>query len=94
MKAVLDHKAELLQKHPLLRLTIEGHTDDAGSDAYNYNLGLQRAEAAKYYLVSKGVAGSRLSITSKGRKEPIIKNKRGDREANCPNRRVEFIIKN
>jgi len=93
MKAVLDHKAELMKKYPLVYLTIEGHTDADGSDKYNYNLGLRRAESAKYYLVQKGIAGSRLQVTSKGRKEPIIKNSKGDHTANCPNRRVEFIIR-
>ncbi|MDR1561611.1 MAG: OmpA family protein [Dysgonamonadaceae bacterium] len=93
MRAVLDHKAELLKKYPSLSLTIEGHTDSAGSDKYNYGLGLRRADAVKYYLVSKGISGSRLTVTSKGRKEPIIKNTQGNEKANCPNRRVEFILK-
>jgi outer membrane protein OmpA-like peptidoglycan-associated protein len=93
MKAVLDHKAELMKKYPMLNITIEGHTDSAGSDRYNYNLGMRRADAAKHYLVSKGVAGSRMNITSKGRSEPIVRNIEGDKVANCPNRRVEFIIR-
>jgi outer membrane protein OmpA-like peptidoglycan-associated protein len=93
MKEVLDHKADLLKKYPALKLTIEGHTDYAGSDKYNYDLGLRRAKTAKYYLVSKGVAGSRLTTTSKGRKEPVIKNTKSDKKANCANRRVEFLLK-
>ncbi|MDR1562132.1 MAG: OmpA family protein [Dysgonamonadaceae bacterium] len=93
MRAILDHKADLMKKHPSICIILEGHTDSAGSDKYNYNLGLRRANAAKYYLVLRGISSGRLVVTSKGRSEPIIRNIKGDNDANCPNRRVEFIIK-
>ncbi|MDR2474432.1 MAG: OmpA family protein [Bacteroidales bacterium] len=91
MKAVLDHKIQLLKKHPSILLILEGHTDSSGSDEYNYDLGLRRAEAAKYYMLSRGITENRLVVTSKGRSQPIVK-KTADENANCPNRRVEFII--
>jgi outer membrane protein OmpA-like peptidoglycan-associated protein len=90
-KEVLDHKVELLKKYPLISLILEGHTDAAGSDMYNYKLALRRAETAKSYLVSKGIASSRLTVTSKGKTRPIVTGST-DEKVNCPNRRVEFII--
>lgn len=92
MRAILDHKVHLLKEYPSVSLILEGHTDHEGSDKYNYELGLRRAEAVKYYLVSKGISSTRLSVISKGKSQPIV-TKAENEKANCPNRRVEFIIR-
>lgn len=90
MYAELDKKVALLNKYPKAKLMLEGHTDDLGSDEYNYQLGLDRANAAKNYLVSKGIDPSRLSVSSKGKTQPVVAN---STDANrFYNRRVEFIL--
>lgn len=50
-------------------LTITGHTDPRGTAEYNQSLGMQRANAARDYLVSKGVASSELTVTSRGEQD-------------------------
>jgi outer membrane protein OmpA-like peptidoglycan-associated protein len=90
MKAVLDNKAQLMREYPRVNLVLEGHTDQAGSDQYNVELGLRRAEAAKSYMVSKGIGSNRLKVTSKGKSFPVTSGT--DEQERCRNRRVEFII--
>jgi outer membrane protein OmpA-like peptidoglycan-associated protein len=86
----LDRKVDLLKKYPKANVLLEGHTDDSGNDSYNYKLGLERAEAVKVYLVRHGIAASRLSVSSKGKSEPVIPN--ADESSRRYNRRVEFIL--
>ncbi len=50
-----------------------GHTDRIGSAAYNQKLSERRANAAKDYLVSKGIAASRVTAEGRGKKQPITK---------------------
>ncbi len=90
MRTELDRKVALMKKYPQAKIILEGHTDDLGSDEYNMQLGLQRAEAAKAYMVSKGVDESRMVTTSKGKSQPIYPNANG--ESRSLNRRVEFIL--
>jgi outer membrane protein OmpA-like peptidoglycan-associated protein len=90
MQAVLDNKVQLMKAYPRINLIVEGHTDQAGSDQYNVELGLKRAEAVKSYMVSKGIGSNRLKVTSKGKSAPASSGT--DEEARCRNRRVEFII--
>jgi outer membrane protein OmpA-like peptidoglycan-associated protein len=90
MKEVLDNKSQLLKEYPRINLTLEGHTDQAGSNQYNVELGLKRAEAVKSYLMSKGIGSNRLKVTSKGKSAPISSGT--DEESRCRNRRVEFVI--
>ncbi|MGB5242307.1 MAG: OmpA family protein [Lutimonas sp.] len=70
---------------------ITGHTDHDGDEAYNYNLGLERAEHVKNYLVSKGVPAEKITTESMGKKEPIADN--STEEGKQKNRRVEIEIK-
>jgi len=70
---------------------LTGHTDADGDDAYNMKLGLKRANRVKTYLLSKGVAEDKISIDSKGKREPIDTN--GTPEGKQKNRRVEIKIK-
>ena len=50
---------------------IEGHADEQGTREYNLALGARRANAAREYLISRGVAGSRLTTVSYGKERPI-----------------------
>ncbi|MBL8026308.1 MAG: OmpA family protein [Fibrobacteres bacterium] len=79
-----------LQKKGELKLVIEGHCDERGSDEYNLALGEKRAEAVKEYLSGLGVDKIRLSSISFGEERP--KNSAGTDGAMAENRRVQFEV--
>jgi len=84
--------AEVLKSAPDRRLTVEGHTDSIGSDAYNMNLSQQRADVVRQALIEKGVDKDRISSTGMGKGYPVASNATdGGRQQN---RRVEIIIEN
>lgn len=87
---VLDSKAAILKANPAVRIRISGHADDRGSDEYNLVLGNKRALAAKRYLESKGVEGSRIEVTSFGEERPV--DPAANESAWAKNRRAEFEI--
>ncbi len=87
---VLDSKAAILKANPAVRIRISGHADDRGSDEYNLVLGNKRALAAKRYLESKGVAGTRIEVTSFGEERPV--DPAANESAWAKNRRAEFEI--
>ncbi len=89
---LLDQVARVLQEHPnLTSVSIEGHTDDKGPDAYNLNLSQRRAEAVREYLASKGVARERLEARGFGESRPVQSN--ATPEGRAANRRVEFMTR-
>ena len=57
-----------------VKLSIEAHTDNIGSNAGNIMMGLDRARAVREYLVSQGVAASRIRISSAGEDTPVAPN--------------------
>ena len=72
-----------------LRLTIIGHTDSKGTDAYNMALGMRRAIAVRDKLLEFGLDPSRiLSVESRGESEPIAPN--DTEQGRFENRRIEF----
>ena len=68
---ILDEKAAYLREHPEVRVLIEGHCDERGTNEYNLALGDRRANSAKSYLVKSGVAESRLTTISYGEEQPL-----------------------
>ncbi len=87
-REILSRNANYLRDNPRVRVRIEGHTDERGSDEYNLALGERRARAARDYLISLGINGNRLSIISYGEEMPL---ERGSNEgAWAKNRRAEF----
>lgn len=87
---VLDTKAAYLKANPGLRVLIEGHTDERGSNEYNLALGERRAQSAKKYLANAGVAGGRLDTVSYGEERPADPGH--DEAAWAKNRRDHFVI--
>ena len=87
--ALLDATAEEL-KESGAKIRIDGHADDQGIAAENQKLSLERAEAVKSYLVSKGVPES--SITTRGLSEtrPLAKN--DTFEGRAENRRADLVV--
>lgn len=89
-KSNLDKLATVLANNPDTNINIYGHTDSKGTDAYNQTLSEKRAASVKSYLVSKGVASSRMTAKGMGESEPVASN---DTDAGrAQNRRVEFAI--
>jgi len=85
----LRASAAWLKKNPSARAQIEGHCDERGTNEYNLALGAKRAQAAKDYLVSLGVAENRLSTVSYGEEIPVC----GEATESCwqKNRRDRFV---
>ncbi|MBL8642786.1 MAG: peptidoglycan-associated lipoprotein Pal [Rhodospirillaceae bacterium] len=69
-QAVLRGQAAWLNQNPSRTVTIEGHCDERGTREYNLGLGERRANAAKQYLTSLGVAASRVKTISYGKERP------------------------
>ena len=86
----LDQLADILTRYPNAQLTIEGHTDNTGSNAYNLKLSNDRAKSVVDYLVSKGIAASRLTAVGYGEEKPVTTNKTA--EGRTLNRRVELKL--
>jgi outer membrane protein OmpA-like peptidoglycan-associated protein len=72
-------------------VSLTGHTDADGDDAFNMKLGLERANRVKADLMKRGVSEDKISVDSKGKREPIDTN--GTPEGKQKNRRVEIRIK-
>ena len=87
-QAILDGVAESLVAHEDIKVQVGGHTDNTGSAAVNKRLSAARAEAVRQYLISKGVAETRLSAKGFGPSKPIASNKTA--AGRSQNRRVEL----
>lgn len=70
-QATLGAQAQWLLTNTDYTATIEGHADEQGTREYNLALGARRANAAREFLISRGVAGSRLKTVSYGKERPI-----------------------
>lgn len=90
-EVTLQRAYTALKTDPSIRVDVVGYTDNVGSVALNNALSLRRAQAAKQWLVNKGISASRLSTVGRGMKDPIDTNATPEGRAN--NRRVEFQIK-
>jgi outer membrane protein OmpA-like peptidoglycan-associated protein len=80
----LTDLATSLNKYPNTEVLIVGHTDAQGSDSYNMDLSRRRAESAKRFLASQGIATTRVRTEGRGESEPI--------GTDAQNRRVEIAI--
>ena len=87
----LNRIIELMNKNTEMTISVEGHTDNIGTVAYNIGLSERRANAVVNYLVKEGIAAERMKAIGWGKSKPIASNddEIGGRELN---RRVEFKI--
>ena len=86
----LDGVIEFLYKNPETTIFLSGHTDQEGSQEFNYHLGQNRSKAVMEYFVQKGISGSRISTISYGEIKPKETNDSDYGKAR--NRRVEIFI--
>ncbi len=89
-RETLQGNAAWLKANPSVRVQVEGHCDERGTQEYNLALGAKRAQAAKDYLVTLGIPSDRLSMISYGEEVPVCT----DKGENCwqRNRRARFVI--
>jgi len=89
-KKVLQKNAAFLKKNPDMKIEIQGHCDERGTNNYNTALGERRAHSTKKFLVSLGVDASRLNTISYGEEKPFC----FDSNENCwfKNRRAHFMV--
>jgi peptidoglycan-associated lipoprotein len=89
-RATLKAASEWLKQNPTRGVDIEGHCDERGTTEYNLALGAKRAQAAKDYLASLGIAANRLSTTSYGEEVPFCR----EQSESCwqRNRRDRFVL--
>jgi outer membrane protein OmpA-like peptidoglycan-associated protein len=80
----------IVASYPELRFTIEGHTDNVGSDLTNNELSLRRAISVRDYLMSLGVPASSIEVQGHGPSRPVADNTSADGRAR--NRRVEIVL--
>jgi peptidoglycan-associated lipoprotein len=89
-KSILTQKASVMKRVPQLRVIIEGHCDERGTEEYNLALGERRARAAYEYLLNLGVSASQMEMVSFGKLHPAVP---GSGEAAWyKNRRDEFKV--
>lgn len=89
----LNRVVDLLNQNPAIEIEMSAHTDSKGSDDYNFKLSDERARSVMDYILSKGIAPSRIISQGYGETKPVVPN---DTDENRQlNRRVEFkILKN
>ena len=88
-RKALKEMATALRKYPEEKVTVEGHTDGVGTDAYNMDLSRRRAESAAEYLVKEcGIPADRFTVGWHGKSRPIASN--DTPEGRELNRRVEM----
>lgn len=87
---ILNQFATSLNQNPVSTVNILGHTDNTGTDAINNPLSVERANATRDYLISRGVAGARIGTDGHGSREPIADN--NTQAGRDKNRRVEIYV--
>jgi outer membrane protein OmpA-like peptidoglycan-associated protein len=86
----LARVAGVVSGHPGLRLDVEGHTDNVGSDSYNQQLSEQRGSAVRDYLAEQGMKQDALTTRGFGKTQPVASN--DNATGRQQNRRVELVI--
>jgi peptidoglycan-associated lipoprotein len=90
--ATLESIGPFLQRNPAMRIMIEGHADERGTDEYNIGLGENRAKSARQWLTKYGIDKGRIEIVSYGKSRPADMNCGEDDACHAKNRRVEWKV--
>ncbi len=88
--STLNSVSKVLAKYNRTNVRVEGHTDSQGSDDYNLDLSIQRAESVGNYLAAQGVAVPRIRALGYGETQPIAEN--ASETGRAQNRRVEIQL--
>jgi outer membrane protein OmpA-like peptidoglycan-associated protein len=89
-RGIIKSAAAEVARQNTTKLTVTGHTDTVGSDAYNLRLSMRRAQAVQTELVHDGVAQGEIAIFAKGKRDPLVPTADGVREPQ--NRRVQIVL--
>ena len=89
-RSVLIQNADFLKQNPLVKVEIQGHCDERGTNNYNLALGHRRAVSTKKFLMAQGIDETRLRVISYGEEKPFC----GESNENCwwRNRRAHFMV--
>jgi peptidoglycan-associated lipoprotein len=79
----------IMQKHPDLKVRVEGNCDERGTEEYNIALGQRRADSAKKYLINMGASAGQMTTVSYGKDRPRAKGH--DEDSWRQNRRDDFL---
>ena len=88
--APIKSLGDLMQEYPTAYVILEGHTDGVGSEEYNLELSLRRAESVANYLRGNGVSSDRIIVNYFGKANPVASN--DTEEGRQMNRRVELAV--
>ena len=89
-KSILNKNVVYLKSNPSLKIEIQGHCDERGSNTYNIALGERRVQSTKQYLVTQGVDSSNVQTIGYGEEKPFC----FDSNETCwfQNRRAHFML--
>lgn len=88
--SMLDRVASIMLQNPTYNIMLVGHTDNEGSDTYNYHLGQRRSKSVRDYLIQRGVTPQRISTMSYGESLPKRQNVSASNKQR--NRRTEIVV--
>lgn len=90
-QSILSGDTAFLVSHPALKVVIEGHCDERGSEEYNLTLGESRADKIKNALIHDGVSSDRIKVISYGKERPFCSSTENE---DCwqKNRRAHFVL--
>jgi peptidoglycan-associated lipoprotein len=89
-RSTLNHHVELLKANSSIKVLIEGHCDERGTEEYNLGLGERRSNRVREYFIDSGIAASRMKTISYGEMRPIQNGH--DEDAWAMNRRAHFKL--
>lgn len=89
-KPELDKAVQLLSDNPTMRVSVNGHTDNAGTEAANQKLSESRARAVMNYFIAKGIGKNRLEAKGFGQSKPVADN--NTEQGRGQNRRTELVV--
>jgi OOP family OmpA-OmpF porin len=90
-EATLQEALQKVQDNGAVDISIIGHTDSIGSEAYNQGLSERRAQSVADYMTNNGADASKLSVEGHGETDPVADN--STKEGRAQNRRVDFVVK-